>query len=93
MASDVAEHVFRDPITGRECVLRAGIDVDRLRPGLPGLGVLHGECPTIADVSPDLDCFYCQTCRWNGRISGAWAMEMLDGAVSTGEDPTDGGQP
>lgn len=89
----VTEHLFRDPTTDRECMLQVGVGVDRLRPGLPGLAVRHGQCPTLADVSPDLDCFYCQTCRWNGRISGAWAMDMLDRAVSTGDDPTNGGQP
>lgn len=75
--SDHTEHLFRDPISGRECALRVGMDVDRLRPGLPGLGVRHGECPQLADVSPELDCFYCPACGWNGRVSGAWAMDLL----------------
>jgi hypothetical protein len=74
MATD---RVFTDLISRRECVLRVGLGVDRLRPGLPGAVVLHGECPTPADVSPDLDCFYCPDCRWNGRISGAWVMDVL----------------
>lgn len=77
-----ADHLFRDPISGRECMLRVGIDVDRLRPGMVGLGVRHGTCDQLADVSPDLDCFFCPGCGWNGRVSGAWAMDMLELAAS-----------
>lgn len=43
------------------------------------IGVRHGDCPTLADVSPDIDAFYCQACRWNGRVSGAWAIDMAEG--------------
>lgn len=75
--ADVAGYAFTDPITDRVVGLKVGIGIDRMRPGLPGMVVVHGDCPTPADVSPDLDCFYCPTCGWNGRISGQWAMDML----------------
>lgn len=94
MATMTGSHEFHDPISGLRCVLQAGAGVDRLRPGLPGLGVMHGTCPQLADVSPDLDCFYCPECRWNGRISGAWAMDMLGvaaGVAAPEGDDTDAG--
>lgn len=72
------EHLFRDPISNRECMLRIGVNVDRLRPGMVGMGVRHGTCVQMADVSPELDAFYCPGCGWNGRVSGAWVMEKLD---------------
>ena len=42
------------------------------------LGVTHPDCDQAADVSIHLDAFYCQTCKWNGRISGAWAVDKLE---------------
>lgn len=48
-------------------------------PGQPlfsALFVEHPRCDHPADVSADLDAFYCTQCRWNGRISGAWAVDM-----------------
>lgn len=88
------EHVFRDPISRRLCVLRIGVGVDRLRPGLPGAVVSHGTCPQPANVSPDLDNFYCSTCGWNGRVSGEWVMDLLaplwDEAEGTTGGETDG---
>jgi NTP pyrophosphatase (non-canonical NTP hydrolase) len=42
-----------------------------------GLSVVHpGSCGYRADVSANLDAFYCTECRYNGRISGAWAVDM-----------------
>lgn len=40
-------------------------------------GVQHPGCGHLADVSADLDAFYCGICKWNGRISGAWAIDVL----------------
>lgn len=40
------------------------------------IGVRHGVCPELADVSLGLDAFYCRTCRRNGRVSGAWVADM-----------------
>lgn len=58
---------FTDPITNHTCTLI-----------LQPLGVRHGNCPQLADVSPELDAFYCRTCQWNGRISGAWIIDLLE---------------
>lgn len=42
-------------------------------------GVQHAGCDQMADVSPHLDAFYCTSCGWNGRISGAWYMALTGG--------------
>jgi hypothetical protein len=62
-------HAFTDPITNREVTLIVGEEMD-------ATGVRHPGCPALAHVSPDLDAFYCAACRWNGRISGAWFMDL-----------------
>lgn len=58
---------FVDPITNRTVVLRTDGQA----------GVDHPGCLVRADVSPELDAFYCRDCHWNGRISGAWFMDVL----------------
>jgi hypothetical protein len=45
------------------------------------IGVEHPGCDSRADVTAELDCFYCTDCGRNGRISGAWFAELLQ-AVS-----------
>lgn len=73
---------FDDPISGCSVVLH----VDGTKSAFDGLTVEHagsgpdGLCPTRADVSADLDAFFCPTCRWNGRISGAWAFDLWEAA-------------
>lgn len=71
-------HVFLDPISDRfaALVLPPGGRVYPV-PGEPKIGVAHPNCDHLADVSVDLDCFYCPVCRWNGRISGAWVDDLL----------------
>jgi hypothetical protein len=59
---------FTDPISGRHLVLRFG---ER------AAGVEHPGCAHLADVSPELDAFFCSACHWNGRISGAWFMDQM----------------
>ena len=59
---------FRDPITGLKCELIA----------IPETGVAHPRCTTLADLCIELDAFYCPDCRMNGRISGAWAMKLVE---------------
>lgn len=46
--------------------------------GLRGVG--HPDCDQLADVSLELDAFYCSACRWNGRVSGAWVVDQLEAA-------------
>ncbi len=61
-------HPFTDPVSGRECTLiTAPGSLSRVK---------HPGCPALADVSPELDAFYCRSCGWNGRVSGAWALDM-----------------
>ena len=61
-------HPFTDLASGRTVVLHVG----------GRAGVEHPDCGELADVSAVLDAFYCAACRWNGRISGAWYVHMLD---------------
>lgn len=61
---------FTDPISGQVCIVMfptAG--------GLPGID--HPNCATLADLSIELDAFYCPTCQMNGRISGAWCADLI----------------
>jgi hypothetical protein len=72
---------FTDPITEASCVLvvPAGGRVWP-RPGEPKIGVEHPGCPELADLCVDLDAFYCPApagCGWNGRVSGAWALDVM----------------
>lgn len=56
-------HRFTDPITRTEVTLIVRDDV---------AGVEHPQCDHLADVSAELDAFYCTVCEWSGRIGGAW---------------------
>jgi hypothetical protein len=73
---------FIDPISRRVCTLVAPPD-GRIFPSGddPKIGIIHPDCDQLADVSPDLDCFYCETCQWNGRVSGAWVVDVIEGTV------------
>lgn len=77
-APAAAEFPFTDPVTGRECVLciPAGGRVYP-RAGQPKTGIRHPGCDQLADLCAELDAFWCRVCRWNGRVSGAWAMTMI----------------
>ncbi len=70
---------FTDPVSGRTVTLHMGPE---------DYGVEHGTCLYRAEVSPHLDAFYCTGCGWNGRISGAWFMDLL--TAGGAEEPTDG---
>jgi hypothetical protein len=75
---------FVDPISGQQChlVIPQGGRVYPTK-GQPKIGVAHpGACDRLADLAVELDAFYCPACRWNGRVSGAWCVDMIDGAVS-----------
>lgn len=65
---------FIDPISGQEVVLVMGDEDSKPYDG--SHGVEHPDCEELADVSPELDAFYCTGCKWNGRISGAWFMDL-----------------
>jgi len=49
-------------------------------PGQPKTGVQHPGCLRIADLAVDMDAFYCPVCGRNGRISGAWAVDVIAAA-------------
>ena len=68
------EHPFRDPISGRDVTLVFG--PEPLAPYDGKHGVRHDGCDRLADVSPDLDAWYCTVCQASGRISGAWFMDV-----------------
>lgn len=71
----MSRHEFTDPISGRTMVL----DMTNAAAGTPydgTHGVEHVGCARLADVSPELDAFYCPECRCSGRISGAWFMDL-----------------
>lgn len=71
---------FLDPIQNRQCVLVVPPDgrVFASR-GEPKIGIEHPDCDQVADLSIDLDAFYCPVCRWNGRVSGAWCVHVIEG--------------
>ena len=59
---------FTDLVRLRECELV-------IEPGrLPR--VRHPGCIVLADVSVELDAFYCRFCQWNGRVPGAWVHDL-----------------
>lgn len=39
-------------------------------------GISHPSCDRLADISLDLDAFYCTACKYNGKVSGAWINDM-----------------
>lgn len=86
MDSDTRPEVgyfFDDPISGQSCllVIPAGGEVFP-QDGEPKIGVLHPRCATTADLAVELDAFWCPACHWNGRISGQWAVDMIEQALA-----------
>lgn len=69
----VVRRPFIDPVKGaaRELVVLIGVSA------FDGLKVEHG-CTDLADVSADLDAWFCPVCHAQGRISGAWALDVYD---------------
>lgn len=67
-------HPFTDLVSGRAVVLHVSADPT-------ASGVEHPDCDQLADVSPGLDAFYCSKCRWSGRISGAWFVDLVTAAA------------
>lgn len=63
---------FTDPISGRWVTLVITGD------HYGDAGVRHPDCPRLADISPELDAFYCPACGWNGRISGVWFYDLWE---------------
>lgn len=78
--SDV-RHSFTDPIThvNVTLVIPEGGQVFPTS-GEPKIGVEHQGCPERADLALEYDAFYCARCRWSGRITGAWAVAMIEAA-------------
>lgn len=72
--SEACEFPFVDPMTGDTLVVVFG--AAPLVPYDGKHGVRHDGCERLADVSPDLDCWFCPECRRQGRVSGAWFMDL-----------------
>lgn len=69
------DHLFHEGTSGGLMVLRMPSPGDG-RPYDGTHGVVHAGCDRLAEVSPELDCFYCSDCGRQGRISGAWFMDL-----------------
>lgn len=76
---DAAQFPFTDPITGRDVTLVIMGADPSFWDGT--IGVKHPGCDALAIVSPDIDAFFCTTCYWNGRVTGAWAVDMARSAA------------
>lgn len=74
----VVREAFKDPIHADRAVV---LVVDSKKPLFEALKVEHPDCDQLADVSLDLDAYFCTGCQWNGRISGAWAFDEWTGAI------------
>lgn len=75
----IRRHSFTDPITRVDVTLVIppdGVVFPML--GEQKIGVEHPGCPEVADLALEYDAFYCPRCRWSGRITGAWAVAMIE---------------
>ena len=78
MNTDPREIVFTDLAQNRRCYLvipRSG----RLHPDRdePKIGIRHPGCKSLADITVELDAFWCLQCQWNGRVSGNWVIDQV----------------
>lgn len=73
------EHEFLNPLSSQMVTLVIGPDSE-------STGVRHFDCPTLAQVFPELDCASCSRCHWQARISGAWFAEVYAQARETPEE-------
>jgi hypothetical protein len=72
-------YLFHDPITQVEVALVIPPDgVIFPMKGEAKIGVEHPGCAETADLCLDVDAFYCPRCRWSGRITGAWAVALIE---------------
>jgi hypothetical protein len=69
----LARRPFIDPISGTERELLVLSNAT----AFDGLVVEHG-CSDLGNVSADLDAWFCPVCHAQGRISGAWALDVYD---------------
>jgi hypothetical protein len=78
-AADDQRHNFTDLVSGRSCQLVIPPD-GHVYPGdgEAKIGIVHPGCPAVADLAVDLDAFYCEACKWNGRVSGAWCADLIE---------------
>jgi hypothetical protein len=81
MRDSTVRAVFTDLVRLRECELVVPLG-GQLTPafGEAKIGVDHPGCIIRADLALELDAFFCPLCQWNGRISGAWAADVIRAA-------------
>lgn len=94
--ADLPQHYFTDLVTRSICELvvpvGGAISVPRNHPEIPKIGIRHtsnsGEslpdgpaCDELADLSIDLDAFYCPSCGRSGRVSGAWCVDVIESVL------------
>lgn len=79
---DAIEVAFVDPIRNAPCVLVVPPE-GRVYPseGESKIGVRHPDCEVLADLAIELDAFHCQSCGRGGRVSGGWAIDVIEGRV------------
>ena len=58
---------FTDPVDGALCAVHFG----------DAPGIEHPGCTYRAQVSPELDAYWCTYCYRSGRISGDWFVMLL----------------
>jgi hypothetical protein len=80
---DETTRQFTDLVSGRACTLVIP-PPGSLSPkhGMPKAGIRHPDCDQLAGISAGLDAFYCPACRYSGRVSGAWCLDMIKAATA-----------
>lgn len=76
---------FTDLISWKNCSLAIDAETGNCK------GVSHPGCPVLADLVIELDAFFCPACKMNGRVTGAWAADVIARAraavaENTGDD-------
>lgn len=85
MTATITREPFTDPVSKRRCLLVIP-PAGKIFPaeGEPKTGVAHPGCTELADLSLDLDAFFCPECKLSGRISGAWALDRIKAVRGNG---------
>jgi hypothetical protein len=79
--AETVRAAFYELVRGGECTLVVPPG-GRVYPqaGEAKIGVEHPRCDAVADLAIELDAFFCPACHRNGRVSGAWCRDVIEGA-------------